>query len=234
MTLSQICRLVIRITKSPACFDYPSQATRTREVRTIMLHATERIRLQDCVLAPDDRRGFSVIELLIVVAVVSIGAALAIPTITDTVEYYDAESAMQTVVSQLRLGRQQAVDLRRVTRVAFTEPGTITTARLESGDWQQVVSIDLPRGFQFRIEEGLPVGEDNTPDHLGADSAVDFAGESTIFFRPDATATNSLGQITGGIVYLGKAGKLDTARAVTLFGSTARIKPWHFVNGVWE
>lgn len=180
------------------------------------------------------RGGFSVIELIIVVAVVAVGAALAIPTITDTVEYYDAESALQTVVSQLRLGRQQAVDLRRVTRVTFSAPATVTTERLEAGDWRQVVSIDLPRSFEFRIEAGLPLGLDDTPDRLGADSAVDFAGEHGVYFRPDATATNSLGQIAGGIVYLAKPGRLDTARAVTLFGSTARIRPWHFSNGVWQ
>ena len=179
-------------------------------------------------------RGFTVVELIIVVAAVAIGAALAIPTITDTVQYYDAESAMQSVVAQLRQGRQQAVDLRRVTRVTFTTPGNVRTERLEAGNWREVVSIDLPRGFEFRIEGGLPVDLDSTPDRLGAASAIDFGGESRIFFRPDATATNSLGQITGGIVYLAKVGQLDTARAVTLFGSTARIRPWHFVDGAWE
>ncbi|MFZ0430748.1 MAG: prepilin-type N-terminal cleavage/methylation domain-containing protein [Acidobacteriota bacterium] len=179
-------------------------------------------------------RGFSVIEIVIVVAAVAIGAALAIPTINETIQYYDAESALQIVAAQLRQGRQQAVDFRRVTRVTFTAPRTVTTARLDAGDWTDVVAMQLPRDFEFRIEAGLPLDEEDTPDRLGAAAAVDFSGEATLFFRPDATATNSLGQISGGIVYLAKPGELETARAVTVFGSTGRIKPWHFANGVWE
>lgn len=184
---------------------------------------------------PTDRpSGFTFVEILILCAVIGLGAAMAVPYIRETVDFYDAEAALQLTAAQLRRGSQRAVDLRRRTRVSFIAPNRIDVHQFEEGAWIQVNSTLLPRGFEFRVEEGLPVAPDETPDGLGASAAVDFAGAQEIYYLPDSTAVNAGGQITSGIVYMARPGKVLTARAVTVSGTTARIRMWRFLEGNWQ
>ncbi len=178
--------------------------------------------------------GFTFVEILILCAVIGLGAAMAVPYIRETVDFYDAEAALQLTAAQLRRGSQRAVDLRRRTRVSFIAPNRIDVHQFEEGAWIQVNSTLLPRGFEFRVEEGLPAAPDETPDGLGASAAVDFAGAQEIYFLPDSTAVNAGGQITSGIVYMARPGKVLTARAVTVSGTTARIRMWRFLEGNWQ
>lgn len=178
--------------------------------------------------------GFSLVEMIILAALVTLAAAVALPMIRSTVDYYDAEAAMQLVVGQLRRAAQEAVDMRRRTRVVFETPNRITTARYEGGRWRTLGEYTLPSGFEFHIDPGLPTIEGATPDGLGASAPVDFAGDNEVYFLPDATAVNASGQVTSGIVYVGKLGDPQSARAVTVFGTTARVRAWRFVEGEWQ
>jgi hypothetical protein len=48
-------------------------------------------------------------------------------------------------------------------------------------------------------------------------------------FMPDGSAQDTLGNIDSGVVYLGRVGELTSMRAVTVFGSTGRIRGWRLV-----
>ncbi|GAB4230140.1 MAG: hypothetical protein Kow00109_01720 [Acidobacteriota bacterium] len=185
-------------------------------------------------LRGDPAMGFSLVEMIILAALVTLAATLALPLIRTTVDYYDAEAALQLVAAQLRRAAQEAIDMRRRTRVVFEAPNRVITARYEAGSWRTVGEYTLPGGFEFHIDPALPTSEDATPDGLGASAAVDFAGDNEIYFLPDATAVNASGQVTSGIVYLGRPGEPSTARAVTVFGTTARVRAWRFVEGKWQ
>ncbi len=174
-------------------------------------------------------RGFSVIEVLIAIVVVGLIAGIGVPSVQSSVRQARADAAMNMVLNQLRLARGMAVDQRRVTRVTLNTGGSISVARREmDSSWSLVTQSPLPTKTQFRVEPGVPTEPTETPDGLGAGSAIDFGGASQIFFTPNGSATRSDGEMVSGIVYLAIAGYLDTARAVSVFGGTGRTRGWSY------
>ena len=139
---------------------------------------------------------------------------------------------------QFRQARAFAVDNRCPYEVAFVDDDTVELSRVDPQGTVLVASLDLPDGITFRVEPGLPTNRDSTPDGLGAAQAVDFNGETTVFFQPDGSALDPSGDLSNGVVYFSWAGELDSCRAVTLFGATGRIKGWSFnpneENGRWK
>ena len=65
--------------------------------------------------------GYSMTEMLVVVAFVIILAAMAVVNLMSARQGIRAENALQTVVGQLRLAREIAVDQRQDVLVTFTE-----------------------------------------------------------------------------------------------------------------
>ena len=178
-----------------------------------------------------DQRGFSLTELLIVVGVAILLAATGLPMMEAALTQGEADTALNVVMSKMRLARQLSVDLRRVHRVTALQPNRVRLERRDlEGSWDLVVEELLPGGFEFRIEPGLPSEESLTPDRMGADSAIDFKNSNQILFRPEGSATDDAREPANGVAYLAYPGKLETARAVTVFGSTGRIRGWRFAR----
>jgi len=151
---------------------------------------------------------------------VALGSAMVI--VNKAAASSRAETALQTVTMQLRLAREFAMDRRRVHRVTFSAPRTVTVVRQEIGGNPDVTvsQLDLPSDTQFYQQTGIST----TPDQFSTSSAVDFGGSTTVYFNPDGSATDSTGMLVNGIVYIANPGKLETCRAVTLFGATGRVK----------
>jgi type IV fimbrial biogenesis protein FimT len=68
--------------------------------------------------------GFTLIELMVVVAVVAVGAALAGPSMRQEIANYGVRSAAESMVNGLNLARAEAV--RRNSAVTFTVNGSGT------------------------------------------------------------------------------------------------------------
>lgn len=69
-----------------------------------------------------DRRGYTLAELLIVIVIVGIGSAIAVPRLSNFIRHLSARSAVSTVVSDLSLARIQAVREGRTVSVRVTGP----------------------------------------------------------------------------------------------------------------
>ncbi len=176
-------------------------------------------------------RGFSLYELLIVAALGIILVATGLPLVESALRQAKADGAMNVVMSKMRLARQLAVDQRRVHRVTIVEPSRVRLERREiDGSWTTLVEESLPDEFAFRLVPGLPGDEASTPDGMGASRAVDLKNSNQLLFRPEGSATDAAREPANGIVYLAKEGKLESARAVTVFGSTGRIKGWRYAQ----
>ncbi len=65
------------------------------------------------------KRGFSLMELLVVLAVISILAVLIAPAIRGTLSSYQLDSTGQTVINQLNLARQTALSRGHAVQVRF-------------------------------------------------------------------------------------------------------------------
>jgi prepilin-type N-terminal cleavage/methylation domain-containing protein len=187
--------------------------------------------------------GFSLIETVVVVAIISITLAIALVNIVPSINSSRSTSGMELVMGELRRAHERAVDERRIYRVTFVAPQTIQV------DVGQVVAIGstitgsspafvaaqppmlLPATVQFLVVPGIPATAATAPDGLGTGAkAIDLdianGGGSQIYFQPDGRALDALNRLNDGVVYVAEPNNLYSSRAVSVFGSTGRVKGW--------
>ncbi len=180
-------------------------------------------------------------EILMVAGLVAVVGAFSMIIIGPALEARNVEMAVRTVSTQMRRARQFSVDARRRTRVTFTTPGTFIVDEQapvsQGGAWTQVSSMNLPGDMELEIDGSVS----NGPEGFATSQVADFSGASQIFFLPDGSAVTSAGIISNGVVYVAQPSKVETARAVTLFGATGRIKRWEYfldlvppIESTWE
>jgi prepilin-type N-terminal cleavage/methylation domain-containing protein len=177
-------------------------------------------------------RGFTVVELLTVVAIVSIISAIVIGGFSAYAATVQGDSDMRTVEWQLKLARETAINQRRSVEVQFTAPNHIVLVRHNLPAGTTVVStIYLEHGAAFMFFGNQP----DTPDRFGrATEPVAFGAAQQILFTADGMLTDELGNPLNGTVFLGEAGRPMSARALTVFGPTARIRSYRWNGAAWR
>jgi prepilin-type N-terminal cleavage/methylation domain-containing protein len=196
-------------------------------------------------MASKGKRGFSLLELIAVITISLILAAMADVAMQPVFRAQQVNDAYNTTINSLRRARDEAAADMRIYQVTFTQPaypaaGTITVTQIGTGS-PVLFTATLPNNVTFHVEPGVPTSQTTapmTPDGFGtAGNAFDFdqppsgtGGSNTIYFYPDGTAEDALGNINNGVVYLGIPGQLPTARAVTVWGYTGRIRGYHLIQ----
>jgi prepilin-type N-terminal cleavage/methylation domain-containing protein len=194
--------------------------------------------------------GFSLIEALVVIAIILVMAATAIIQIGPTLKSAKSETALATALGQLRQYHEAAVDQRRVYRMSFLAPRTIQVDQMtydSSGSqvFTFISTIDLPVETQFTCVAGIPTTQSSVPDGLGdGKTAIDFSldqggGGTTLFFQKDGRATDSAGRLNDGVVYIAQPGDLTSSKALSVLGGTGRVKGWRLTvasdgTSVWR
>jgi type II secretory pathway pseudopilin PulG len=180
--------------------------------------------------------GFTVIEGLAVCTIILILSAVAAVALGPMRDSAKLNSAVQTTVNQLRMAHEEAIAKRLQYVVTLQAPGTIVTQWTKAGIGLQTErTIPLPDGIQFIAIRGIPTTP-QTPDGFGnGNVAIDFdqatgGGQNIIYFQPDGTAIDAAGNPNNGVVYIARPGQLSTSRAITLFGSTGRLKTWYLTK----
>jgi prepilin-type N-terminal cleavage/methylation domain-containing protein len=176
--------------------------------------------------------GFTLVELLVVAGVVAVGASMAIVQVDSALSNFRGNSAMRTVIGQLNRARTLAMTQRRNMTMQFVPPNQIQIVRQEIPNGTTVVSTTImEHSAQFHMFSGVP----DTPDVFGNAADCDFgAATTTMSFTPEGALVNQVGVPVNGTVYVGRPTDLKTIRAVTVFGSTGRIRGYRW-NGVrWE
>jgi type II secretory pathway pseudopilin PulG len=173
--------------------------------------------------------GFSLIETMMVIALVMIGSSVALVQMRQSVATLDADRAAKVVVSQMQYARQVAVNQRRDVILAFTEPNQITVTRLDGGgDSTELADVTLPPGYTF----GLPDGIGDTPDGYGNTEPVNFNLETSARFLGDGTLVTPGGIVVNGTVFTIGSGN-GSARAITLTGASGRTKHYYIQGSSW-
>jgi type II secretion system protein H len=180
--------------------------------------------------------GFSLIELLVVVGVIGVAAAITLMVMPGVLKTTKADSALERIGSVLRTAREQAISQRRLIRVAFTGRNQITVTRIEvrraDGTLPAPVLLNtvwLEDGVEFRTFAELP----DTPDAFGNGSATSFGSATTVDFTSEGSFVDQNGDQVNGTVFVGKAGEPLSGRAVSVFGPTALIRVWRWDGRRW-
>lgn len=184
--------------------------------------------------------GFTLLEALVVVAIIAIAAAIAVLGLGNTMRAMHADTGCQTSAQALRQARQDAIDQRASVRVTFNAPAgaphTVTIERMVPGGAPVLyATVPLPSDVQYFADPNFPIPP-NTPDGIGTSkAAIDFEDSfsptpgTQVYFMPDGSAQNAVGNTINGVVYVEQTGYWQGARAVTLFGATGRVRTWQMV-----
>ena len=175
--------------------------------------------------------GFTLIEVLVTTTLMTACSVVAIIQLLPGIR---SDSALQQVMIQLRQARLMAIDERRDYTVTFQGTNELVVVRQEipSGT-TQISDTFLPKDVTFMLTPGLP----DTPDAFGNGYPVNFAcpGNTvpcSILFQSDGTVLAN-GVLVNGTVFMAVAGSTDSARAVTLMGSTGRVHAFRSNGSAW-
>jgi len=191
-------------------------------------------------------KGFTLLEAVVVVGIMLVLAGFAVIQSFGSRESYLANSALDTVVGQLRLAREIAITQRRDVVITVV-PGASAhidyqvkapvTATVEKDG--PVVPAMLPKNTDFTLTTGVP----DTPMAFGNMSAIYIGNVSGGPINMRFTSTGQFTDSTdvnpiNGTIFIGVTGQgLSNpayARAVTVMGGTGRVRPYTYTGQHWN
>jgi hypothetical protein len=179
--------------------------------------------------------------MAVVLAIGLIVAAWTKLSLQPVLRTFQADQAYNLTLGVLRQARQRAVDQRKTYIVSFVLPNNLQLLRQDSGKPLpapvKVNSWYLLNNMQFLNVAGIPNSPGGTPDGFGTGArAIDFTvnvgggGGTVVYFQPDGSAHDALGNVNNGIVYVARPNDLYSSRAITLFGLSGRLRGWRLAK----
>ncbi len=167
-------------------------------------------------LSPPIIRGFTLMELMVAMALLAIIATLAVPAMGDFIQRNRLSSQVNGLVASLSMARNHAVTRRREVVVCKQSGSELCDS---SAEWQQgwVVFTDLNRDRQRQADE--PLLQAHGP--LDSPTSVDFRafGSSTyIVYYPNGIPRSSNGSFTFC------AGTNSSTARVLIMSKTGRLR----------
>jgi prepilin-type N-terminal cleavage/methylation domain-containing protein len=184
------------------------------------------------------KRGFSLLELLIVMSIAMTMAGVTFMALKPLFNQNHVDMAYDTTLTVLRNYRNQSISQSKRYIIFFTAPGTLTVQYWGVGVPVSpapvtVATFTLPSDIQFAVQAGFPnPGPDNFGTGTTAISVNNCAlvGTNCLIFYPDGSAQDDLGNFNSGVVYLTRPTDKYSSRALSVFGTTGRIRGWRLYN----
>ena len=172
-------------------------------------------------------RGVSLVEMMLTMAVFAIVGGMAAATMTSSRRALQSDGAMRTVMSELNSARETALTQRRNVQVQFVGGNWIRVIRLELNNTTTVLrSVALEGNMTFALVAGVP----DTPDLFGNGSPVAFGAAASIQFNGEGALVDGGGTPINGTVFMSFGGKAPSCRAVTVLGSTGRVRGYKWIS----
>jgi Tfp pilus assembly protein FimT len=188
------------------------------------------VKTQTLLSRQHDGAGFSLTEAVIVVCLLSVVSGFAVLNVGAVLPGMSANAAMQQTVAQLRRGRELALAQRRNIELKFLGTNQIQLVRYNVPSGTTVLStVTLGGKNEFRLFSGIP----DTPDGFGNGSAVSLSGPAAWMFLSNGILVDSATNPVNGSIFLGQNQRPETARAITILGSTGRIRDYKWTRNAW-
>ena len=173
--------------------------------------------------------GFTLLEMVVVVGIVMVAAAIAIPVSTKMIANAKGDSTVVMAATFINSARNRAVSERRNVQMTFTAPNHIKLERIEvpSGTLTIVDEMELEGDEEFLKDPALP----DTPDAFGAAAEINFTGVTPVMFTSDGSLIDSAGDVTNGTIFIGRENFPDMSRAITISGVTGMVRSWKWSGG---
>jgi prepilin-type N-terminal cleavage/methylation domain-containing protein len=185
--------------------------------------------------APQDEaaQGFSMIELMVSLTIILIVSAVAITSLKPNLQQARVDAQMREVVDTFRQAREYAIRNRRYVQISFpandqiqvTELNTLTPGAGGVNPVLTTLTVSPPLVWNL---DGMP----DTPDAYGNAGAIEFEGivngpVGGMIFQSDGELLDGATFLPiNGTVFMGYPGQQSTARAVTILGTTGRVRGW--------
>ena len=194
------------------------------------------------------QRGFTMIELSIVVMIILIISAMALIAYLPTLQDARFDAAMREVVDQLRQAREYAIANRRYVQVTFptvvvggkTQYAVVLLQRNDLTAGAGAINPTLSTIYlQYPAQYLVIAGSPDTPDAFGNSAAIEFEGLNGgpvggMLFQSDGELVDGTTfQPINGTVFLAYPGKNTSARAITILGGTGRARGWKGTGSTW-
>lgn len=191
--------------------------------------------------------GFSLIEMVVVVALIIIVSAMALVQMRPILADADLDTATRQVMDQIRQAREYSITNRRYVKIQFptvavgaalryevvlTQMDSLTTGAGTTNPVLSTVIIEAPAQY-------YSFGGIDTPDAYGNSAPIVFEGTSGgpvggMLFQSDGELVDgSTYQPINGTVFLGVPGTKTSARAITVLGATGRVRGWKGTGTLW-
>lgn len=132
------------------------------------------------------RQGFTLIEMMIVLAITVIVTAIAVPMLNNVMSTYRLRAAVASVTGAIQSSRYQAISSGYAYQIVLNKTaGTF-----------QVQSDPNHVGIFSNVGNAIPLASSSIPVGLGADT--------TLQFRPSGLVAATVGAQTLTLTYLGK------------------------------
>ena len=149
-----------------------------------------------------NKRGITLMELIIVMAIIAVGAVLMVPNIAAWLPNYRLKSATRDIVSSMRVAQIKAVTSNVEYRVFFND-----------GDKSYVIQRQTTAGVNNYVDEG---GTQPLPSGITfADDSGWFVSNKYVTFNPNSTA------VSGNVVLTNPKG---AKKKIVVLSTTGRIR----------
>ncbi len=146
---------------------------------------------------PINKKGVTLIELIIVMVIIAIGATLVAPNIGRWIQHYQLRSAARDIVSTMRTAQMRAVSTNMEHRVSFnTTNRSYILERRDGNNW-------VPDGAQQTLPTGVGIA----------------VSPNNFEFNPNSTATG--GNVT---LTIQRGAQVIGQRRIIVASATGRIR----------
>ena len=184
--------------------------------------------------------GYSLIEMMVVVGVSGVLAGMAVFQVGSARAGMNGDAALRAVMAQMNQARETSITQRRNMRMAFelgnrvqiireeinpvppmTATTVVSTTYFEGNvQYVKLVTADTPDTFGNSSTTGV-----NLPTATGTPPEVKFSPEGK-FLNQDGASVN-------GTIFIGMVNQPLSARAITIMGSTGRIRAYRWDGLKW-